>query len=989
MTMLEQWEIISTKIPQLYNRLYALLQRYQADINPNMTFEELCWAVESIPGKVYPQAVNKRPYRYITYNPEGSIIHKDIYVYKKIRYFQEILSYALLYKGVPDYEVQTATTLTELIELVTHIEGMHQSFLALTSYDEVFYYNTYTYIHYDLKDENNKPINEGRMVIKHNGVIIQYTSVGNDLTILPTPVSPAETYEIYYEGTNGYIESNHITITVPIKPAKLLLEISTQNNSLVNREDDITSDDIFFDTDEIEITVQAINTLANYSPMSEVPISIRLPDADGVFYTVCRGVTDINGYFTCTTHINVHNSELEHIYIYAESNIVDEVTVSNNYATKEVFVKWSPLVVPDYKFYTEEENKIVKISYHNIDTGEPTSEYVGDTVRVTRPNNEYTDIFPAANTTSSNYNCPETVVGSYIYTYTLYKNNKIYYQTTDIIKVNPLINIYLYIPDKLLKTSTNTLDCIVEVRNYRDELVTLPNGVYLRTPYDWACDNQTTAYPINNTPTTIHFPISEIMNHCNGFFIQAISVDDPDTYSNIIYVRNHLTDELDNILDLNCTQQTYTLGDLVLNTYGTLIDEENDPVSRSFTMQVKVNNQVKQTYTITPNYRGEFTKNIDILEAWLSDDINIICTFNGDNDYYDPSNDSVTIPYIKADIGYWNITGTGIVYQYCDNNHTIGLTENSIYNKFINGSITYNETTVNINNNQFTTRILPLQAGTYSLTVSYSGNKYYNNKIYNTTITIDKSNDYTFTIDHEDIITYLESVIFVPHFEDGNLSDASHVYTGNINYAFNNPTSSISTNLTSYIYTPTKTGNHEVVITYAGDNNHYPCILTETFFVRKLTPTFSLSVLEYDGRYREEIDTLNPVSNIITYSGNDEGLPIKIFVDNNQIYYNTNAPESANIETLIDTTGIHTITLRNDETEYYYSIDVETEIETYDFVDETYKIFQDVLNEDDYNDEYEVAQKTENIFDAILDNTNNYDNKILERFYNILDYYDD
>lgn len=979
--MIEQWEDISTGINQLYNRLYNLLEKYHADIDPNMTFEELCWAVENIPGKIYPQDTNKRPFRDITYNPNGSIIHKDIYVYKKIRYFKEILSYALIYKGVNRYSVRSKTKLSELIELVNEIEKLHDSRLSIISYDEVFYYNTYTYIDYNLVDENNNPIEEGYVVVKHNGVVVSRVHTGHQLSILPKPVSDAETYEIYYEGTDGYTESNHVSIVVPIKPPQILLEISTINNSLTNRYDGVTSDDTFFDTDDVEISVKAVNGLSGRAPMGEVPITIRLPDVNGKYHTICRGITDNDGYVRCNTNFTVHNSELEHIYIFAESNITDEVLASNNSAYKEVFVKWSPLYVPDCKFYSEETNKNIKISYRNIDTGQPTTEYVSQRVRITKTNNEYDDIFPAGNTTFSNYNCTEREIGQYRYTYTLYKNNQIYYQTHNNIKINPLVNINLYIPDKLLKTTTDTLECIVEILDYQNNPTTLPDGVYLCITHGWSCTNYPQTYANDSSLTTIALPIDEILNDCNGFFIQAISVNDKDTYSNIVYVRNHLSNELSNQLSVNASQNDYTLGDLSFDVYGTLIDEEENPVNRTFTMNVKINNVTKKTYTITPNYRGEYNKNIAIEEAWLGDDINIVCTFNGDRNYYSASNNNMTVIYTKADINYWNTDYTGIVYQYCSNYHTIGLTEGSIYNKYINGTITYNGIEININNNHFTTRILPMQAGTYQLTLFYSGNKYYNAKTHTVDITIDKTTDYIFDVDYDEEVPYGTSITFTPSLTDGEDSDAEHTYTGTLQYTFNNPTLIINTNITPYTYTPTNTGNHTVTIVYSGDSNHESRVITKSFTVTKITPSLSLIVPEIDAMYRNDIDYK---ASKIGYTGNDEGLTVRVY-DNNVEKYNQSNKEHDEEIFNITSAGQHTIKLKTDETNIYNSLTIEKNIETYDFLEETYKM----MNETNYVDGYSIEEKIEQILDCILNNASNYDEDTLEGLYKILEHLED
>ena len=984
MTIATQWDEIKNNITVLYNKLYTLLNKYQADITSDMTFEELCWAVESIPGKVYPQSNNQRPLQHLTYNPNGSIIHKDIYVYKKIRYYMEILSYALIYKGVSQYQVYRATTLSELIELINQIEGLHESFLALNYYNDTFYYNTYEYIEYTLVDENNNDISEGNIVIKQNNIIINYIPGQYALKILPNIISDGETYEIYYEGTDGYLESNHITIVVPIKAPKISLAISTINKSLSNRYDNITSNDIVFDTDNLEITVKVTNPLAQSRPMSNIPVVIQLPNSNNIYHTIAKGITNEDGIFTTTTNINVHNSELEHIYIYSESQVINNENISNNHTQKEIFVKWSPLKIDNYKFHLEESHKTVQIFYRNIDTGELTTEYNQDKLQITNDNQTHTyTLLPSGVSTSSSFECEENVVGSYVYTYTLLRNNQIYYQITNIIKINPLININLYIPDKLLKTSTDTLDCIVEVLDYNNNPIELSNGVYLCTTYNWSCTEHSQSYNINNHPTTIQLPISYILQHCNGFFIQAISVDDKDVYSNIIYVRNHLQNELTSTLTLNTVQSDYTLGDTIINTSGTLIDEENNPVNRNVHMNIIVNDTVVQSYVLVPDYTGYFAKDITILEEWLGYDITIMCSLPEDINYYDNSDNIQTVLYTKANINYWNVTNvSNTVYEECNSIHTIGLSENSIYNQYIDGTIIYEDTEITINDNSFQTTVLPMQAGTYNLSINYSGNRYYNSLTYNIDINIDKTQKYNFdVILNKDTIKYGETITFTPLLE--GTTDVTQSFTGVITYIINNQQQNINYN-NPYQYTPMQAGTYNIDITYNGDSNHESKTIEKTFTVQKITPAIEWNVQTPQPTYRNDIDYKKV---LINYINNDYNLNIKIY-DNDTLIYDTD--EVAQVISLpITTTGQHTIKLQTDETNIYNSYVLEKEIELYDFVDELYKIVQDMLDEEDYDDNYLIAQKSEQVIDCLLNNDDEYDEDTLEGLYKTIDAMED
>ena len=978
-----QWEDIRTDIYRLYNRLYSILERYDADINPNMTFEELCWAVESIPGKVYPKKVDKRPYKNLVYNPNGSIIHKDIYIYKKIRYFTEILSYALAYKGVSEYNIYAANSLSDYIELVNQIEGLHQSFLTITRYDNIFYYNTYTYILYDLVDENNKEITEGRLIVKQNNIIVAQGLASQILQILPNIISEEETYEIYYEGTDGYMESNHVQIVVSIKAPQVSIHIQTKNKSLLNRFDGITSDTVFFDTDDVEIKVRVTNPLASNNPMGNIPVAIQVPDKKNVYHTIARGISDEDGYFTYITNITVHDSELPNIYVYAQTQIIDKNIMSNADTKQRVFVKWSPICVENYKFYSQESPKTVTFYYRNIETGELTTEYVGSTVKIKDENNNYNyTVLPSVTSTSSSFDCEETIVNKYNYYYTLYKDNKIFYQAKNIIKINPLVKINLYIPDKLLKTSTNTLQCIVEVLDYQDNPTTLPDGIYLCTTYDWHCKKPySSVYSINNSVTTIQLPINEILSHCNGFFIQAISVNDSNIHSNIVYVRNHLTNPLSSALTLTSDQQDYTLGDLTINTHGTIIDDENDPINRNVSISVIVDGTQKEQHTVTPNYKGIFNKDISIKEQWLSYDIEILCSFNGDPNYYGSSQESIIISYTKANINYWNVVNqTDTVYEECTSLHTIGLSKNSIYNKYINGTITFLEDVIQINNNEFTISFLPMTAGIHTLKLKYSGNRYYNSREENVPIDVNKTTHYNFDVSMDESIYYNQPMTFTPSLT--GTTEALQTFSGTITYEFNDGYTTTQ-QIQPLTYYPPSAGEKSVTIIYSGDSNHEAKIITKTFTVQKLIPSISLSTPEIDAIYRSDIDSSNPISTLISYSNNDEHVPISIKVNNNQVYYDNTNKESDTVGILLDIVGNNIIDLITDVTNNYESITITNEIIGYDLVDELSKIITCMSNGTNYNDEYNITNNLNHILNCMITNEDT-DEKMKERIYNVI-----
>ena len=275
------------------------------------------------------------------------------------------------------------------------------------------------------------------------------------------------------------------------------------------------------------------------------------------------------------------------------------------------------------------------------------------------------------------------------------------------------------------------------------------------------------------------------------------------------------------------------------------------------------------------------------------------------------------------------------IYIVCDGSSYYG-----VYGCDVEMEITYNDVETNINNNQFTTEILPISAGIYSLTITYSGNKYYNSKTYTIDIELNKTTDYIFTVNYDNEIYYNVPMIFTPSLEDGEYSDAEHTYTGTIQYTFSHPSFIATTNLEPYTYTPTKTGEDTVTIIYSGDSNHEARVITKTFTVIGMLPSLILMVPQMDMIYRSDIDY--KTSNI-RYTGNDEGLTVKVY-DNDVEKYNQTGIENDNYIFNITTPGQHIITLKTDETDRYRSLTLEAEMQAYDIVEETYEILQNILN---------------------------------------------
>ena len=958
MTLYSSTQEMDNKIKEMYNTLCEILEDYVDEVDRSLTFAQLVEMSESIITDDVYYTYNVKPVDNIVFNEEDTLLRKEIKIYYKIEFLTQYLQYIALLKGVPPEYIQQANTLRESIELLRLIKKLQPVILTLDIQDYTYYYNSYCIIPYTVTS-NNQEVDAGSIVVLEDNIQIARIPVGEELKFLPTDIGKHK-YTFYYEGTGIYRSSTAQKYTFNILPAKIRLNVQATN---VGESQYHGNSHIGYDEDIFNITVNTINPYIDF-PATDVPFTIKVPQNSG--YKTFTGVTDSNG----VANVVIYSNKIDTFDIDVQTTSTSN-KVSNASEKYSLTIYCNPIKIDDYKFYENQIDKDMELFFYDI-TGELTNQYINHNYHIF-VNEDYRDFLLNNITNPFIIQEAHTELGRYEYKYVLKdQNGKVIATTTNTVKINKEIKIKIIPENKFLTQNTKTINVHVYTTDYKDDPINL----------DFKFINSYTGVIDTIYTSTGHYVatinVESILSKCNGFLLQAVAVEDEDILSNTIYYRINNQTELDTEIIIEC-EDSYNLNERILHINAFLIDSEGDNVNRA----VKISNGIS-TYTINYDHATQSSHlDLDTPESQIGDNINLTISYDGEQDHYLSSISQKTIDFIKSNVDFIVTYSQGIVYEDLNISAICSIDDNDDFNKYITGEITITinneEFLMTKDNNLYDLTVVPLEAGNAEVVEQYSGGKWTNQLTHYTTINIDKTDKYILSCDlSDDEIFIFESITFTPQLTKD--TEIDQTFSGTITYEFSDGTI-YNRSIEPFTYTSTQAGNQSVTITYNGDNNHYFKSITKTFVVKKFTPTLTLNVPEIDAIYRSDIDYKE---NNISYSGNDEELRVKIYEDDIE-KYNQSGKEYDEKIFNITSSGEHIIRLETDETDIYNSLTLERNIKTYDFLEETYKM----MNEADYTDEYLIQNKTEEIFDCIINDTDDYDQDILEGLYKILEHLED
>lgn len=957
----ESTQLMDTKIKSMYNTLYALLEE-SINIDRSLTFVELIQKVENLSGHQYYFSNNIKPINNIVFDINDTLLRKEIKIYYKIEFLTKYLKYALRLNGVPQTLTDEANTLNECIQLVNFIKQLKDSTLTLDIQDDTYYFNSYCVIPYSLTSDSEN-IDIGNIIVLEDNIEIARIKVGKELKFLPSDVGTHK-YTFYYEGSSSYKPTDPQTYDFRILPAKILIDADVTN---ISESQYKNNKHIGYDEDTFELKITTLNPYIDF-PASNIPFFVNIPQKNNT--KTITGITNENGIAT----INFKSSKIDTFDIFVQTT-TDGEKVSNNNTTYSITIYCNPIKIDDYKFYEQQTDKEMEIFFYE-NNGELTNNFL---------NSDYSIVINEnyRNFNLANKNNPfiiqeeHTDLGAYEYEYILkYKNSNVAI-TYNTVRINKEIRIKIVPENKFLTETTKQIKVHIYTTNYRDQPLSIP--VQFISSYLGVQGGERTTNADGYYYATIN--IGDILTKCNGFLLQAFSSDDNDVISNAIYYRIDNDEALESYLEIN-TIDGYNLNNTSIPVKVYLTDSEGEDIIRPIQISDGTN-------TFEVEYQPSkqcYEKEIILSDSQIGEDITITVNFNGENNHYLPTQDNRIIEFIKSNVNNNFVYSDANVYEQLDITASLNIENNSNFNKYIGNDIKIttnnNEYLMNKSNDNFTLSITPLNAGQIEFIEQYLGNKWTNPFTNRRIINIAKTSKYLFDVTlSNDTLLYGEYIIFHPSFEKQTSVDQE--FTGTISYNFSNGDSNIYS-IEDYRYRVTSCGEQEVTITYSGDSNHEFKSITKQFIVNKITPAIECSIQTPQPTYRSDIDYKKV---LINYTNNDYNLNIKIY-DNDTLIYNTDEAAQA-ISLPITTTGQHTIKLQTDETNIYNSYVLEKEIELYDFVDELYKIVQDMLDEEDYDDNYLIAQKSEQVVDCLLNNDDEYDEDILEGLYKILEHLED
>lgn len=961
MTLYSSTQEMDNKIKEMYNTLCEILEDYLDEVDRSLSFTELVKLSENIVTEDFYYAYNTKPIDNIVFDLNDSLLRKEINIYYKIEFLIKYLRYIALVKGVPPEYIQQANTLREAIELLALINKLKPTVLSLDIQSNSYYYNSYCTIPYTITSEDEE-VDVGNIIVLEDDIQIATIPVGEELKFLPTDIGVHE-YTFYYEGSGIYRPSTPQRYNFNILPARIKLELSARN---ISKSQYYGNAHIGYDEDSFNLTIQTLNPYIDF-PASNIPFSITVPQKTGS--KAITGITDSDGI----ANIIISSNKID-TFDFSVQTTSDNNKITNASDTYNLTIYHNPIKIANYKFYNTQVDKEMELFFYD-EEGVLTNRYINNDYHII-VDDTYRDFLLNNRTNPFIIHEEHTELGKYEYEYVLKnKNGEIIASTRNKVAINREIKIQIVPENKFLGNNTSTIYVHVYTTDYQDNPINM--DVNFINSYKGLIN---TVHTINGH-ARIGLNISDIYpNKCSGFLLQAVAVEDEEVLSNTIYYRSINPNELNTELILECEESYnlhYETRTLHISAY--LTDIEGDDVCRTIQVSDGVNN-----YNVNYDYnKKKHYKEIAIPEARIGDDISITVSYNGETNYYLAAiSQEQNVQFIKSNVTFAFTYSQSIVYEELNISAVASIDDNPNFNKYITGdlklTIDNEEIAMSRNNNVYNLKLTPLKAGNIEVMEKYYGNKWTNYSTTYSTTNVDKTDKYTFNVTlSDDEIEYGSNLILTPTLN--GTTQIQQTFNGTITYEFLDGV--FTRDLEPFTYTSTRTGNQSVTIIYNGDNNHYFKSITKTFIVKKLTPTLTLNVPEIDGTYRSDIDYKE---SDISYNGNDEKLRVKVYEDDIEKYNQSGKEHDEKIFNIISP-GEHIIKLKTDETNIYNSLTIEKNIETYDFLEETYKM----MNETNYVDEYSVEEKIEQILDCILNNTSNYDEDTLEGLYKILEHLED
>lgn len=316
------------------------------------------------------------------------------------------------------------------------------------------------------------------------------------------------------------------------------------------------------------------------------------------------------------------------------------------------------------------------------------------------------------------------------------------------------INLKLYPVNKILGSQSDLIPCYVYATNRSGTPLSI--DFKIMSTYDGLIDD---VYTTDSTGwAQINVPTTAIVN-CHGTFLQAISVDDSDCYSNSVHIRDEVTPELTVSGAILTDESIYSYGDDVIHINGYLLDSEDDPVpSQDLTVDVIVDGTTVSSLNARTNVLGEFNTTFTTNNTIRGNDIKFKLNYLKHNKQYAAFTDETTVTFkqLSTRINCNNISvnvGESIVItgEVLDEN-------NRVVNPAVLASVFNNGSAVNhnISNGQFSRTITDLLiAGNYNLELNLQENDYYKHSSKTVSVTVNKITP-LLDIDTENIIPLYE-----------------------------------------------------------------------------------------------------------------------------------------------------------------------------------------------------------------------------------------
>ena len=278
------------KIYELKGLLIQKLEKCGMEVDHETPFADLIHMVKDIPSVLYDVNGNEMPTDEL--NPidsAHSLMRFELDLWQRIKYYNKWLRYYLVLKGVDIETINQVSTLKEHILLIDKIDRIKGSRLTISPFSDSLNYGSNNTIPYQIRDENGVAITEGYIIVKQNGQVIKKIPAGETLSISPTSTEHQE-YEIYYEGTDRFLESEHIEVEFDVEAGNIKCTIemvNTNKNSPYYNDSNQGLPD-----DDWQLTVYTAT--ANGVPLKNIPFDIYI---DGIAY-MTDVETDANGLFT-------------------------------------------------------------------------------------------------------------------------------------------------------------------------------------------------------------------------------------------------------------------------------------------------------------------------------------------------------------------------------------------------------------------------------------------------------------------------------------------------------------------------------------------------------------------------------------------------------------------------------------------------------------------------------------------------------------------